>query len=178
MKNLGKILMLVALISCYGVVSYAQTPADLTKEETQMVEMMRKKKDEMKAKMIKDLGLTEEQQQKLEDHRNKHRSQMEANKEVSENLHEQLKAELEKTEVDVAKIYSIHQQIKTLNNEEADHRLEGILEVRKILTAEQFKKFQEKTQGRKGPGGPGGKGPHGKHQGGKRGPGEPIFEER
>ncbi len=44
-------------------------------------------------------------------------------------------------------IYKIHNGLKGLLSKKADHRLEGILEVRKILTTEQFRKFCELRKG-------------------------------
>ncbi len=40
-------------------------------------------------------------------------------------------------------VYKIHNELKDLLIQKADHRLEGILAVRKLLTAEQFRKFCE-----------------------------------
>lgn len=161
MKNIAKVLVIITCIGGLGFLdlSYAQAPADLTEDELAMVEQRREKREEMKAAMVKELGLTEEQQQKLEEHRDMHRKQIKEQKEAMHDLHEQLKAEIEKVTIDRAKIYSIHGQIKALNNEEADHRLEGMLHIRDILTSEQIKKFNEKFARGKGPRGrPGGPG--------------------
>ena len=146
MKKTLPILTIIALIGCIGIArfAYAQTSVDLTEKELKMIEGMRSKKEAKKAKMIEELGLTEEQQQKLEDHKNTHKSQMNEQREAKKDLHAQLKAEIEKVELDTGTIYSIHEQIKALDIEMADHRLEGMLQIREILTPEQFKIFHEK----------------------------------
>ncbi|MDR4497721.1 MAG: hypothetical protein MRK02_07375 [Candidatus Scalindua sp.] len=41
------------------------------------------------------------------------------------------------------KINKIHSELKGLYSQKADHRLKGIIEVRKMLTSEQFKRFCE-----------------------------------
>jgi Spy/CpxP family protein refolding chaperone len=43
------------------------------------------------------------------------------------------------------RINRLHSETKKLHAEMADHRLEGILEVREILTPEQFSEFMELT---------------------------------
>jgi Spy/CpxP family protein refolding chaperone len=91
------------------------------------------------------LGLTPEQSQKLKDHRKSH-------KEEARRIHEQLrekrqalKEELEKPDYNPERIKQMHGEMKDLRNKKDDLRLNGILEVRKILTPDQFKKFHELT---------------------------------
>ena len=47
---------------------------------------------------------------------------------------------------DFAKVRRIHEKMKSIKTQMADHRLERILEVREILSAEKFKKFREFKQ--------------------------------
>ena len=105
------------------------------------------------SKMYKKLGLTPEQDKKLKDHRDGHRSQMET-------LHKEIKVkrkllgeELQKTDFDMSKVQQVHDELKSLKARMEDNRLEGILEVRKILTPEQFSKFmklkEERSSGKK-----------------------------
>ena len=56
----------------------------------------------------------------------------------------------QKDAIDEGKVRSIHDQIKLIKSQMEDHRLEGILEIRQILTAEQYKKFQETMKRHKG----------------------------
>ena len=55
---------------------------------------------------------------------------------------EALRAELEKPKVDSGKAKSINEELKALHNKMAEQRLAGVLQVREILTAEQFKKLR------------------------------------
>ncbi len=103
-------------------------------------------REKMRARMLevfKQLDLSPEQERQLEDHRNKHREQA---REIHTSIRAKMKeimGELQKQELNMDKINKIHSELKNLHSKEADHRLEGILEVRKILTTEQFGKFME-----------------------------------
>lgn len=93
---------------------------------------------------LEGLGLTEEQQKKIDDHRN---SAMEEAKMLMEQIRlkkEAIGAELQKETLDMDKITALQSEMKTLMAQKEDHRLKGILEMRSILTQEQFQKLQEK----------------------------------
>ncbi|MBI4396110.1 MAG: Spy/CpxP family protein refolding chaperone [Elusimicrobia bacterium] len=92
------------------------------------------------------LNLTPEQEKKLEEHRRTHREQAKALHEEQKQKREALRQELEKPELDMAKVKALHDEMKGVHDKLADHRLDGILEVRQVLTPEQFKKFQELTR--------------------------------
>ncbi len=122
---------------------YSQPQEDRFNRSDEMRNEMREK---MKAKMLevfKQLDLSPEQEKQLQAHRKNHRGQ-------AGEFHKSLKAkkdamrnELQKEELNMEEIYKIHNELKSMLSQKADHRLEGILEVRKILTAEQFRKFCE-----------------------------------
>lgn len=103
-------------------------------------------REEMRAKMqevFKQLNLSPEQEEQLQAHRKNHRGQTGEFRESLRAKRETLRNELQKEELNMGEIYKIHDELKGLHSKKADHRLEGILEVRKILTAEQFRKFCE-----------------------------------
>ncbi len=56
---------------------------------------------------------------------------------------EAIRNELQKEELDLERIYTIYNELKSLILKKIDHRLKGIPEARKILTTEQFRKFCE-----------------------------------
>lgn len=176
MKNTGKILLIVGLIACLGNtgLAYSQTTLDLTEEEGQMIQEKREEMKRMQKRMAEELGLSVDQQEKLEANRVNNRKINKEQRDAMKALHEQLKTEVEKVDIDMAKVYKIHQQIKALDNQIADARLEGMLEVRQILTPEQFKKFQEKAGKRRGKRGSPDKMHGGRHKGDR---GEPSFDE-
>ncbi len=118
---------------------YAHTPGDHSPEH----EVMREK---MKARMLevfKQLDLSPEQEKQLEAHRNKHREQAGEIRKSIKAKREEIRNELQKQELNMEKINKIHSELKSLRSKKADHRIDGILEVRKILTTEQFVKFCE-----------------------------------
>ena len=114
-----------------------------TERYSQGHEEMREK---MKARMLevfKQLDLSPEQEKQLESHRSNHREQA---REIHTSIRakkEEMRDELQKQELNMDKINKIHSELKNLHSKKADHRLDGILKVRKILTTGQFVKFME-----------------------------------
>ena len=102
------------------------------------------------ASMHKKLGLSDEQEKQLKEHRERNHVQMEALYEKIKAKKEEMRAELQSESFDVDKVKEAHAQLKALKSQAEDNRLEGILYVRQILTAEQFHKFMEfkKERGR------------------------------
>ena len=118
---------------------YSQPQGDNFNRHEEMREKMRARMLEV----FKQLDLSPEQEEQLKAHRKDHRGQ---GKEFRENMKakkEAIRNELQKEELNMENVYTIHNELKDLLIQKADHRLEGILEVRKILTAEQFRKFCE-----------------------------------
>ena len=100
------------------------------------------------SKIYQQLGLTPGQDKQLKDHRDRHRSQMETLHKEIEAKREQIGEELQKTDFDIRKVQQIHGDLKSLKARMEDNRLEGILEVRKILTQDQFSKFMKLKEDR------------------------------
>jgi len=133
------------LIYTVGVAAFLLSSVNAfaqAKDTTDRAEMKEKWKAK-RAQMHKELGLTEDQQQRLQEHRKKHRGGMKS-------VHKQIKAkkqamqeELQKDDFDKAKVRTLHSEVKALKDQAADSRLEGILGVREILTPEQFSKFKQ-----------------------------------
>lgn len=98
----------------------------------------------------KQLGLTPQQEEQLKEHRSTHRSQMKALRQQIKSKREQIKEELQRVDFDSNKVKQIHNELKSLKSQSEDYRLDGILEVRTILTPEQFNKFMELKKNRKG----------------------------
>ncbi len=136
-------------------------------------EKWEKKREARMQEMHKKLGLTPEQEKRLEEHRKTHQEAGKALREEKREKMEALRLELEKPDMDEARVRAIHAEIKDIQNKLADHRLQGVLEVRHILTPEQFKKFHDmagprwKDKDGKGPG---------RERQGRRGDGPPPEE--
>jgi len=91
--------------------------------------------------MAKKLKLSAQQQAQLDAGREKHRQVFAGTRKNLAAKREALRVELEKTELDMNKIKQIHNDLKTMMAAAEDERLNAILEVRAILTPEQFKQF-------------------------------------
>ncbi len=129
----------IVMVMLLSTNAYSQPPEDNVNRHEEMREKMKAKMQEV----FKQLGLSPEQQEQLQSHRKNHRGQ---GKEFWENMKakkDAIKNELQKEELNMENVYKIHNELKDLLIQKADHRLEGILAVRKILTTEQFKKFCE-----------------------------------
>jgi Spy/CpxP family protein refolding chaperone len=111
------------------------------------------KREERGKKMAKELGLSADQEKQLKDSRKAHREKGEELRKEMQGKREAMKAELEKPSLDMSRINSLQAEIKDLQGKMDDNRLDGILQVRKILTADQFKKFDEMIAKRFGKGG-------------------------
>ena len=92
------------------------------------------------------LGVTRKQEKRLKKHRKAHREEAGKLFEEMRQKKEALRNEMEKPDFNMDQVKALHEDLKRIQNKLADHRLQGILEVRQILTPEQFKKFHELTR--------------------------------
>lgn len=132
-----------ALLSGVG---YAFPPED----GSALSKVSAEKKDAKRQKFYKELNLTDEQKKLLKENKNKNREQMKILFEGIKEKKALIREEVQKDELNMEKINQLQNELKALQTQMIDHRLEGILEVRKILTPEQFKKFLTKMEDRKG----------------------------
>src|SRR3989338_1642502 len=98
-------------------------------------------RNEKQEKFYSQLNLTEEQKKQLADNKSKYRKKMKAQFEQKKFYRGAIKNELMKSELEMDKINNVQNQLKSLQAQMTDDRLSSILEVRKILTSEQFSKF-------------------------------------
>ena len=101
-------------------------------------------------KVYDQLNLSEEQRAQLKAQKESHRGEMQEIREKMRAKREEFRQEIQKTEFDVGKLKAINNDIKALQNQIADNRLESIIKVREILTPEQFTKFMELKDNFKG----------------------------
>jgi len=99
------------------------------------------KRPEHQGKMFDQLNLNDKQKQAMEANKAAHRGKVKQDFEKMKALKEEFNAELMKPKLDMGKINSLQKQFKALQAQLADDRLNSILEVRKILTPDQFSKF-------------------------------------
>lgn len=110
----------------------------------------RKEWQKKRSQMFEKLDLSEEQKQALKAHRESHRDGMKVLRGQIKEKRKMLRQALENPDADDNAITEVNNKIKVLTNKMADDRLNGILEVRKILTPEQFTKFNEIKKEHKG----------------------------
>ncbi|MFH0731675.1 MAG: periplasmic heavy metal sensor [Candidatus Omnitrophota bacterium] len=108
------------------------------------------KPEDMCSSMDKELGLTQEQQDKLKSLREAHRTQMDQICQALKEKEENLRQALDSATSDTAVINSIAAEVKSLQAQKVDGRVANILQTKAILTSEQFDKFTEMCSNMKG----------------------------
>lgn len=136
------LLMVAVLVGLSTSVIYAVSPIPAAGQK----EAVTKKLDAKRQQIYNDLGLTVEQRKLLEENKNKHREQTKALFTQLRQKMTLLRQELEKNELNMQEIHQTNNELKQLHAQMLDNRLELILEVRKILTPAQFKKFEDKMK--------------------------------
>jgi|GEM_PF-869288 len=96
-----------------------------------------------KETMIKELGLTPGQDQKLEENRKAQDAAMKKFHEEMKQQQDKLKDALKSPEATRVSVEPIVAQMKLLQAQLIDQRISGIFSVKSILTPEQFTKFNE-----------------------------------
>jgi len=99
-----------------------------------------------KEHMAKELNLTAEQEQKLEENRQAHQEEMKKLRETIREKETKLQEALASPAITRAALNSIANEIKTLQAQLIDKRIDSIFAVEQILTPEQFAKFQQMTK--------------------------------
>ena len=94
--------------------------------------------------ITKTLALTPGQKEQIEKQRSMNMQNWNKLREEFGAKRLELKQELEKTKVDMNRIHAIIAEMKTLQGEQLELRVNNILAMKQILTPEQFRKLQEK----------------------------------
>lgn len=126
------------------------------------------------ARMAQELGLSEQQQADLKALREKHRAERKDTRGEVKALRKQIAEELKKSSPSKSKIKTLADKIGAIHSANAIRMADHMLEVKKILTPEQFSKMLDlkEQKGNNGPKhkgkgrGPGGKKQHGHQRGG------------
>ncbi|MFA5101446.1 MAG: Spy/CpxP family protein refolding chaperone [Candidatus Omnitrophota bacterium] len=93
--------------------------------------------------MARDLGLTPAQQQRLESSRKLRMQEARQLHNILFSVQEALMTELQKPAVNMAEVERLHQEEKKISLEIEDHKFKGLLELREVLTEEQFIKLHQ-----------------------------------
>ena len=94
-------------------------------------------------RLHQEIGLSAEQEAVLKKYRQEHRDQIHDLHGEIRDARNQIKEELQKTQFDPERVKALHEKIKSLKVQLEDKRLEGIMEVRGVLSPEQFARFME-----------------------------------
>ncbi len=93
--------------------------------------------------IFKELNLTPEQQKKLEENRDIQRVEMKKTRSEIKEKHGELRGKLKNPDITRTAVEPLVNEIKSLQLQLIDHRINGIFTVKEILTKEQFIKFQQ-----------------------------------
>jgi len=104
---------------------------------------------EGKENISKELNLTVEQQAKLKENRKAQRQEIEKLVKALKEKQAKLQEALKNPAVSKSTVQPLANEIKSLQAQLIDHRIDSIFAVKEILTPEQFAKFQQKTEKRK-----------------------------
>jgi periplasmic protein CpxP/Spy len=100
--------------------------------------------------MYKDLGLTAEQQAKMKELREQGREKARALFAQQKEVMEKLRAELEKPGATRESVRELVAQAKALHAQGLELRLDRVFQLKEVLTAEQYEKFQKKIKEKAG----------------------------
>ena len=139
-KRMGLILILMLFSS--GGAELAPAWGNLRAAHTDMMLVKNVSKEDMAA-LYDRLNLTEQQRLQLEENRRKHHARMKTLTDQLTATQQQLNKELERPVLDKSRIDQLKDQLDRLQNELTALRLKGILDVRAILTPEQYEIFTE-----------------------------------
>lgn len=94
-------------------------------------------------KIYDQLGLSDEQKKLLAENKAGHKAATQAVAQELKAVMENMGEEMKKKDLDMEKINVLRARMKELRERMAEERFNAVLEVRKILTQEQFVKFSE-----------------------------------
>lgn len=148
MKSVRKIFLGLLLLLPFYVSNVLAgecvSPDCMNKGEKKQSAKMQAKRDKMEAKMMEDLKVTPEQKTKLESLRKNHEEKISALRTQMKEKRDAIKTELLKDNYDAAALDGLKNDIKELSGSMAVERTNVAIEMRKILTLEQFKKLEAK----------------------------------
>jgi len=98
---------------------------------------------EIREKVIEKIGLTQKQQEQIKENREKNAPIVRKNHRQMKIKRLELQQEFDSENLNVEKIKNLASEIKTLHSEMIDQRVENIVSLRKILTAEQYRQLHQ-----------------------------------
>ena len=127
--------LMVALMALCSPMVYADNDGGDAKPMHEQGDWHHGHNDEMLAKV---LNLTQDQAKQLEDLHQKNKDAMKSTLEQMKSSKEAFDAEIVKASPDMNKINQAQTQIKNIMSQMTDMRLNSLMEIKKVLTPEQF----------------------------------------
>ncbi|UCC95273.1 MAG: periplasmic heavy metal sensor [Candidatus Omnitrophota bacterium] len=137
-----RIMVAVGILALLSVPSVTYAQSFEGGQEKQDRREYRGRKDTL----FQDLGLSLQQQEEMRRHRQEHHERAKDLHRILRDTRKKLGDELDKAGSDEATINSLVAEMKELEAQMIDSRVQGVLEIKEILTPEQFQTFQEKTK--------------------------------
>ncbi len=144
------LLRTIMAIAAAGLLVSA-SPAQAQPWKDGQFQAMKKEREARIERVYAQLNLSEQQKQLLEANKQRHKA---ASKALFKDIRAAMDAvgeELKKKDMDRNKVVALYAQVKNLHSQRLDERFNSIMEVRKILTQEQFAKFSELIDRQKRP---------------------------
>ena len=149
MNKIRSVLVGAAMVFLMAGAACAETPGVQTQGD-QAQGADQKRADAMHGRMFKDLGLSPEQEKKVEENRKAQREEMSKLRKEIVAKQEALQDALKSPSLTMESVTPAVNEIKALQGQMLDQRIRGIFAVKDILTPEQFAKFQQMTANRQG----------------------------
>jgi len=108
----------------------------------------REKKAQEFEKIAQELNLTAEQRQAMKEHRSQNSEQVRGIRKHLQEVRAQLRNELDKPDTDIAKIKGLATELKEVEAQMIDQHIKQVLEMKKILTPQQYQLLNQKIQDR------------------------------
>lgn len=136
-------LIAVLIFSGVSVIAYAHPTSADHKEESDWEGKWEQKRKAIREKVEQEIGMTQEQRNKVKTLRQENRSKMRKIRQELREKRQELKEEFQKDNLSEPAIYRLAVDVKELTGQLVDQRVENVIEARKVLTAEQFKKLDK-----------------------------------
>ena len=144
MRRMLSMVLLGTAVIVWGMVGWAESAeTDRVKEYNHEEEFHEGMKQF--PKIWEELNLREEQRQRMAEHRRKYRMEMQRIKRQLREKREALRKVLSNYNIDKAKAKQLVTEIVDLHHQLLKKRIEEAIELRNILTPEQFEKFKQKV---------------------------------
>jgi Spy/CpxP family protein refolding chaperone len=141
MREIKTLVISLAVITIVMGVSYAKDQS-VDQSQNQGKEQWQKRHQQEQESMFKELNLTEEQKIKLAENRKTQQEQMKSLRAQMKEQYEKLAAALKAQGATRSSVQTVAEQLKVVQAQLINNRIEGIFAVKEILTPEQFTKFQ------------------------------------